>query len=87
MSQRLSNTAVVQPPVTGADQDCKHFWVIDSPSGPVSRGECQVCGETREFKNYLEAASYWEDEPASEPAASGGHYRPGEAVGVLHTEE
>ncbi|MSQ11146.1 MAG: hypothetical protein EXR48_00355 [Dehalococcoidia bacterium] len=87
MSQRSGNTAVVQPPVTGADQDCKHFWVIDSPSGPVSRGQCDLCGDTREFKNYLEAASYWEDEPSAESAASGGHYRPRAVVEVLHTEE
>ena len=87
MSQRHGTTAVVQPPVTGADQGCKHFWLVDSPSGPVSQGECKVCGETRKFKNYLEATSYWEDEPAAESGAAGGHYRPGEAVELIDVEE
>ena len=40
-----------------ADQPCRHHWVIQPASGPVSLGECQLCGEAREFKNYVESAS------------------------------
>ena len=70
MSTYLGATAIAQPP-TGADEGCKHFWLIDTPSGPVSRGVCKVCGVVKEFKNYLDTTPYWEDEPATVAAASG----------------
>ena len=34
------------------------FWVIQSAMGPVSQGVCQACGEVRDFKNYVESASW-----------------------------
>ena len=37
---------------------CRHHWVIQPADGPVSNGSCQICGETREFKNYVESASW-----------------------------
>ena len=37
---------------------CRHHWVIQPADGPVSNGSCQVCGETREFKNYVESATW-----------------------------
>ena len=37
---------------------CRHHWVIQPADGPVSNGVCQVCGETREFKNYVESATW-----------------------------
>ena len=39
-------------------EPCRHHWVIQPASGPVSLGECQLCGEAREFKNYVESASW-----------------------------
>ena len=33
---------------------CRHHWMIEAPSGPVSRGVCRVCDEVREFKNYID---------------------------------
>ncbi len=60
MSTYLGATAIAQPP-TGADEGCKHFWLIDTPSGPVSRGICKVCGEAKEFKNYLESSPWGDD--------------------------
>ncbi|MBM3946092.1 MAG: hypothetical protein FJ315_01665 [SAR202 cluster bacterium] len=70
MSNYLGATAVAQPPV-GADAGCKHFWLIDTPNGPVSRGVCKVCGLAKEFKNYLDTTPYWEDEPTAVGAADG----------------
>jgi hypothetical protein len=69
MEQHRGATAVAQPPL-GVDAGCKHFWLIDSPNGPISRGRCKVCGALKEFKNYLESASYWDDEHVSETAVS-----------------
>ena len=37
---------------------CRHYWIIESPRGPVSSGLCRDCGEGREFKNYIEETSY-----------------------------
>ena len=34
---------------------CAHHWVIEPANGPVSQGVCQVCGEVRGFKNFIES--------------------------------
>lgn len=39
---------------------CQHHWVIQAADGPTSMGQCQVCEEVREFKNYVESA-HWGD--------------------------
>ena len=33
---------------------CLHNWVLDSPAGPVSKGECRSCGQERDFPNYIQ---------------------------------
>ncbi len=38
---------------------CAHYWVIEPANGPVSQGACQVCGEVRGFKNFIES---WESD-------------------------
>ena len=43
---------------------CRHHWVIQPATGPVSQGVCQNCDQTKEFKNYIEASS-WGDERLS----------------------
>ncbi len=45
--------------------ECKHHWLIESPQGPVSRGICQLCDATREFKNYIDAISWGEESSQS----------------------
>ena len=30
---------------------CKHYWVIESPTGPTSVGICKLCSRQKEFKN------------------------------------
>ena len=37
---------------------CVHYWIIDSPEGPSSKGVCQYCGATSEFKNYVVGRSW-----------------------------
>lgn len=29
-----------------------HYWVVETPSGPISRGVCKFCGLTREFDSF-----------------------------------
>ena len=48
---------------------CRHHWVIQPADGPVSNGSCRVCGENREFKNYVESAT-WGDSRISGKSAS-----------------
>ena len=33
---------------------CAHHWVIESPSGPTSRGLCALCGAENDFPNYVQ---------------------------------
>ena len=47
---------------------CMHYWVIQPATGPVSPGICQTCGTTRDFKNYVEGAS-WGDSRLSNRSA------------------
>jgi len=53
------------PPVAA----CRHHWVIQPADGPASNGSCQVCGETREFKNYVESAT-WGDSRMTSKSSS-----------------
>jgi hypothetical protein len=54
------------------ETECAHFWMIASPSGPYSRGECKHCGEEREFRNSL-PLTRWDaaTEKAKSAAVSG----------------
>ena len=38
---------------------CCHHWVIQPAVGPVSEGECQKCGEIKEFKNSIDYETEW----------------------------
>ncbi len=42
---------------------CQHYWVIEFPGGPMSRGICRLCGDQREFQNsmdgYLREDNMW----------------------------
>ena len=50
---------------------CTHHWTIQPATGPVSQGVCRLCGEVREFKNYVEAAT-WGDSRLSNKTSSDG---------------
>ena len=48
---------------------CRHHWIIEAPTGPVSRGVCQLCEDERDFNNYIESAPWGEDANAAQPGA------------------
>lgn len=56
MVQQMENVAVQEVP-EGVVL-CQHHWVIQAADGPTSPGLCRVCGETRDFKNYVETATW-----------------------------
>ena len=37
---------------------CSHHWLIQAADGPTSSGVCRICGETKDFKNYVETATW-----------------------------
>ena len=37
---------------------CLHYWMLDSPDGPVSKGTCRSCGEERDFPNYIHDSTF-----------------------------
>lgn len=62
MVQQLSE------PTLGHEREpatCRHYWIIEAPTGPVSRGVCQICEEIRDFKNYIESAPWGDDSSSS----------------------
>ena len=54
----ISQSTDITDDVIEEAPQCMHYWVIQPATGPVSPGICQTCGETREFKNYVEGASW-----------------------------
>ncbi len=66
MTQKAPITDPVEEPVEEqTEPQCCHHWSIQPADGPVSTGVCQVCGEVREFKNYVEASTWGDDKGAS----------------------
>ncbi|MBI2855993.1 MAG: hypothetical protein HYX93_04025 [Chloroflexi bacterium] len=63
--------------------ECIHYWVIDVPDGPVSKGLCRLCGETRDFRNYLESASGWDDDRSFSQALIRERYPVSQLVGSV----
>ena len=45
-------------------EECVHHWMIDSPSGPASRGACMKCGAEKDFPNTVADSLWgkWEDD-------------------------
>ena len=37
---------------------CRHHWLIQAADGPTSSGMCRICGEARDFNNYIETATW-----------------------------
>ena len=40
-------------PKEDSERSCQHYWIIEPPNGPTSRGICRSCGEEQEFQNVL----------------------------------
>jgi hypothetical protein len=56
-------------PVASTTVTCRHHWVIEMPNGPVSHGQCKVCGTERDFYNNPEDARMGEPHEAVATAA------------------
>ncbi len=67
-------------------QECSHHWVIQEGDGPTSIGVCRVCGQLKEFKNYL-AASHWGDDRGRAETHASLLGRPSRARVILEDED
>ena len=36
-----------------AQDECRHYWIIEMANGPKSRGVCKNCGKARDFLNTI----------------------------------
>ena len=43
---------------TGQNDECVHFWVIETPNGPTSQGTCKLCGKEQEFRNSVSSSTW-----------------------------
>lgn len=35
-------------------EPCVHWWIIETPNGPTSKGRCKLCGAEKVFRNHFE---------------------------------
>ena len=56
MVQQVENIAVQEVPEIVVV--CQHHWLIKAADGPTSPGVCRLCGESKDFKNYVETATW-----------------------------
>ena len=70
MAQRTTIAPEVEETTAEPVSECRHHWVIQPADGPVSNGACQMCGETREFKNYVESATWGDSRIASKNSSA-----------------
>jgi hypothetical protein len=47
----MRNDLEDNPDISLLNSECVHYWLIESPEGPTSRGVCKFCGAEKEFNN------------------------------------
>ena len=47
----MGNKVKERVPEKPAEETCHHFWMIEIANGPMSRGECKLCGAVKDFHN------------------------------------
>ncbi|MBI2831778.1 MAG: hypothetical protein HYX79_05940 [Chloroflexi bacterium] len=52
-SATLDRKSEVSTFAPDATEKCCHFWMIESPNGPTSKGVCRFCGAEKEFNNSI----------------------------------
>ena len=49
LRRELAPTIIETEPVA----TCRHYWVIATAEGPLSRGVCRYCHEVKDFHNSI----------------------------------
>ena len=48
-----------------AEDQCRHYWIIEAPEGPTSKGVCKFCGAEKEFDSFgPDSLSRWDRSPS-----------------------
>ena len=66
----IAPALAVENTAAGTTTECRHHWVIQPADGPVSNGSCRICGESREFKNYVESATWGDSRIANKGSSA-----------------
>lgn len=68
----------------GEKRFCEHHWEIELANGPMSLGVCRVCGEKKEFHNYLSDCLLDKDKDKYEDwLAKQGRPKKRESLGIM----
>ena len=51
-AEQAQYEAPTEERMPSGNRTCVHHWIIETPSGPKSKGICKHCGEEREFDSY-----------------------------------
>ena len=51
MRNKLESKPEVKVQEPEANDECCHYWLIESANGPTSKGVCKFCGVEKEFHN------------------------------------
>jgi len=83
-ARRLWEPRERRPGITSpVDQEtCQHHWLIESPSGPTSVGQCKLCGAEREFRNSVGDSGWEKESPAERTLPRVVPVKPPDADGV-----
>lgn len=57
----MGNRVETAPEEPISKDKCCHYWIIETSSGPTSKGVCKFCGAEKEFGNSLPDL-LWEDD-------------------------
>ena len=49
---------------------CVHFWRVEAPNGPTSKGTCKHCGAVEEFKNSIPTTGWQRSTPETRRKAA-----------------
>ena len=67
---KMRSKVKLAPEQPVARDGCRHYWIIESPNGPTSRGVCKLCGAEKEFQNSFPEL-FWERDRSLSFAPSG----------------
>ena len=66
----MAKRQLADPETPEAEEECAHFWRIESPNGPSSVGVCTKCGASEEFANSMPGTGWDRGTPEAKRAAA-----------------
>lgn len=65
----MGNKLEIAPEEPISEGKCCHYWIIETPNGPTSRGVCKFCGAVKEFDNFgPDSWSLWDRDTSTSAA-------------------